>query len=379
MFLKQLCDISKDNIRKIISEIKIKKKVSELTLKKADFSLCPDSCEYKSKKSVKACNGINCSLINLKIVDNICEYENLSKDSLIEERFLQNPILGDKETIKLSKFQILEFIALHFLLKRKDGLIQNISFSELANLLGCSLNTVSYNSYVLCELGMISIEKKDIDTYDIKIIGYENYFNNKEEGGSGYITLTKVFLLNLLSLKKEDFSINVIRLALKELLEYDNKRINKIFAVNEDEKDYTNEKTIKEIRNFLPKRFHKKTILDIFNILKKANIFIINIKDRIISLKPTKSTNGYMFAIENYEEFSKAIMKKVETINELLKSNIKLSKDNSEKIIKLTNYFGLKHVENVLDSFIKSEDIRNSVTSAEDITLYVRQSLNKIS
>lgn len=382
MFLKDFCDISKDRINKIIDEFVIKKNISSLKLKKADYTLCPDSCENKCIKSANRCKSIDCPLLTLQLVtNNVKDNSNLSKDVVVEEGYSEHPLFGDKETIKLSKYQILQFIVFHFLAKRKDGLIKNVSFSEIAKLLNCSLNTVSVNSLILSELGLISFEKKDIDTYDVKIVGYEDYFKIKDEGGTGYIQITKEFLLNLLSLDKENFTVNIIRIALKELLDYDSKRIQKLYSIDEDENDYTNEKTIKELRKFLPKRFYKKTIINIFKALEKANIFICDIKDRIISLKPTKSANGHSLSIERRRQFSEFLKDKVDKINNLFKtkkSKFRIDEDDTKNLIDISIFFGLNNVNNVLDLFMTSDKAQDIVETGQDIGLYVRQRLNTL-
>ena len=376
MFLKDFCDISKERVNKIINEFVIKKRISNIILKKADYSLCPDSCENKYIKSSCKCKSINCPLLTLQSIDTVVTNTNdclkLSKDMIIKEEYKKHPVFGDKEIIKLSKYQILQFLTFHFLVKRKDGLIKNVSYSEIAKFLNCSLNTVSSNSLILKELGLVSIEKKDIDTYDIKIIGYEDYFRTKDEGGTGYIQITKEFLLNILSLDKDTFTVNVIRIALKELLDYDSKRIQKLYALDENENNYTNEKTIKELRDFLPKRFYKKTIIKIFNILEKANIFICKIKDRVISIKPTKLANGHILSNERRKQFSNALKEKVSKINNVLND------EDTKKLIDISIFFGLNNVNNVLDLFITSEKSQELIETGKDIALYVRQKLNMI-
>ena len=380
MFLRDFCDIGKEALKQIINGFEINIQPTAINIKKADFSLCPKSCEALCKKDASYCQKINCNLLNLKNITNeeaLLETENMSKDLIYEEVYSAEK----NKIVHLSKYQILEFLTLHFMVKRTDGLIKNVSFSKLAKFLNCSLNTVISNSYLLADYNLIAIQKVDVDTYDISICEYKNYFLTKEYGGKGYMQITKEVLTTLLSLDNKDLSINLVKTVLKELLDYSNKRISKIFDITEDEDNYTIEKNLKEIKKSLPKRFYKKTILKLYNKLKSLNLFNVDFVDRIIVMKPTNRADGYTIAKESKKRFFNIVKSKIEVLNKKLRkerSVVEITDSQVKGVVDLCTYYGVNNVCNILDLFQNSLKFKDRVEDGKLLPDLIRNQLSKI-
>ena len=169
------------------------------------------------------------------------------------------------------------------------SIIKNVDEREIAKLLGCSIKTVRANNQVLENEGLINVFKADSKKVNIRILGYKDRFLTAEEGGRGYLTLTKEALLYILKLEH----VNDIRLFLKLYFFID--RVSK-----EDGKTII---TVDELKTAFPEYISDKKITQMMEQL------IVACKKTISIFLVTKCSTEGSFAYKLNKDFNPAIVK----------------------------------------------------------------------
>lgn len=160
-------------------------------------------------------------------------------------------------TERLSKLQIKQFLLFHFIDIDRFGIVKNISLEKIANILGCSINTVKNNNKRLEELEYITFTNYYFGRFSAFIRDYPRYHLTKRDGGSGYLTMNKNIIMALIGID----DVNVLRLELRQLIKLDESNMN-----NSEDELLNGEYSYNDIRLFLPQyKSYKKAIKELSN------------------------------------------------------------------------------------------------------------------
>lgn len=180
---------------------------------------------------------------------------------------------GYQPRLKTNAIKLL--IAYHFFDIDSIGIIRNIDLQELADKLGCNIKTINNNNELLKEYGYIAYSKVDTGLVNVFLPGYEDYFKPASAGGRGFLNMSETVFDEILKID----SINVLRLALRELMEFD------LISHKTD----STEKSYKELKRMLPD-YCKRNIIQ--KASGKLSMFVTEVKDKIIRfiIKPEYDT-----------------------------------------------------------------------------------------
>lgn len=166
---------------------------------------------------------------------------------------------GDKK--KVCRNAILFFIMLHTMNPSKNGFINNVSISFIADKMNINVKTVYNCINILAKNEYIYADKISSGTYNFILLDYPSYFLKADKGGRGFIKINEDVIDSLLNIH----SILAFRLILRQLLEAD--------------KSKDTVKTYKELRLSLPAYCKRNVIKDklqnycssIFDIIMDSN------------------------------------------------------------------------------------------------------------
>lgn len=211
---------------------------------------------------------------------------------------------GYRPTLKTYAIKL--FMLYHFLQPDPLGLIKNIKIKDLADILGCTLQTIHNCNQTLVEYGYCYIGNTGWDDGHINVwlSEYKDYHKTAREGGRGYLTLSKTMFDSILTIT----SLNPLRLTIKGLLEIDNQA-----NVTTDTQART---TYKKLRYFLP-QYCKRNVIQ--KALEHDNpVFSIHLeKDAVIYKLPEKLGQAHLR--KEMEHHSAEIIKNhIEQLNKLL-------------------------------------------------------------
>lgn len=230
-----------------------------------NYSNCNKSCPFYSSKPGPDLSPNNsfckefCTKVSEKVVVTLDSTKSLMNNT--SKKYI--PGLPGRFTHS----QIIQFIYLHFL-AGKGGIRSHVSISKTAADLGLCTKTVSTNLEKFILEDLIYATKIDSDTYSIYLKDVKNYHLKKEQGGSGYIPVSKELLFELLSIK----NVNSLKLEIRKLLKYDSLRITK-------DSTKKGSMTFKDMSRFLPGHINYKRVIDqiidgassVFRLNKKAD------------------------------------------------------------------------------------------------------------
>lgn len=150
----------------------------------------------------------------------------------------ENNRYGYKPMLKSMAIKLL--LLFHFNHPNQFGVIDNVSFSECASLLGCNPRTIHNNLDILASYGYISYSKNDAKSFSLCLNDYESYYYPASKGGRGYIVMSAELFRQVLNID----NLMSLRIQLRELVELDNLSIRGSFsAIN---------KTYSEMKLALP-------------------------------------------------------------------------------------------------------------------------------
>lgn len=216
---------------------------------------------------------------NQKIVESVPVMQADGKTYELEEKVIyknEKNMYGELPKLNSGAFKL--FLLIHFYHPDKAGFIRQIDISELSEILSCSTRTIINNMRILSEAGYISFGKIDSTHYPILISGYPSYFCTADQGGRGYITLSRELFLQLSIL-----NVNELRIALRVLSSV---------SLSFKDQGSSLSSTFQDIHRWLPLYCKKGIITKCLEKLK--NIFDISIKAKSIRLiveEPFESRN----------------------------------------------------------------------------------------
>lgn len=189
-----------------------------------------------------------------------CPYENVEDEKLRQKLCELNCDIKPADQPKvfvqhkrLSKLQMLQLLYYHFLPIDSRGVILGISEKSVAQALNCTVRSVQNNNKVLEETGIIYSSNCGEGRINVMILPYKQYHATKEEGGSGYLSMSVEFFELLLHVK----NVNALRMELRKLLVYDNDTAKRIYGKSEVSHISKNDWKL-----FLPKYTHTQTKLE---------------------------------------------------------------------------------------------------------------------
>ncbi len=253
---------------------------------------------------------------------------------------------------RLSKYQLLQMITYHYFVDSR-GFAALISTKELAEHLGCTVRTIKNNNKRLQRLGLISFSEYGADLFSVEIKDYEKNHLTKEQGGTGYVQMTQSFMKALVSMD----NVNVMRLAIRALLKYDNE-------VHVEQKDVCIY-SYNDIKRFMPSNINHKKIID--ELMQKASdIFTVIAGDTHVSVQLKEEFNGKVQKTEKERLFTTEIYEQVDAINESFSEGEELLLTNQETddLVQMAMEYGINHVRQALavyPSYIQSPGTPDSI------------------
>lgn len=170
---------------------------------------------------------------------------------------------------RLATLPLKMLILLHFLYPDSNGFIKDIRIDQLAEKLNCHRTSIINVLNRLSEYGYISYCCPFENKLNIYLKQYKQYFFKANEGGRGYITLSRETLDELLKSK-----LNCLRISLRLL----------IHASRSKDDVFEKSMSYKEIKRFLPFYCKPNTIR---KALKNCSIFVIGILEKSKSISFT--------------------------------------------------------------------------------------------
>ena len=193
----------------------IEKTTKKLNKEKSGCSSCPI---FQLRKKMHESGSEE----NTEFIENCCAdcpqavYETCSET---QKKYVnETNMFGYQKTLKNNAIKLL--LVYHFLQPDSIGMIRDVGIKELAQLVGCTAETVRDNNQTLQNYGYICVCNSGLYDNHINVLltEYRDYHKTAAEGGTGYITMSAAMLNKILGIE----GINPLRLTLKGILEVDN-------------------------------------------------------------------------------------------------------------------------------------------------------------
>lgn len=180
---------------------------------------------------------------------------------------------GYQQTLKSNSIKLL--LAYHFMQPDSAGIVRDVGIRELAQLIGCTAETVRANNQLLQDYGYISICNSGLYDGHINVLltEYRDYHKTAAEGGTGYITMSSAMMDKILGIE----GLNPLRLTLKGILEVDNAS----YRSTADPGLSSAAATYKKLQGFLPK-YCRRGIIN--RALESSPVFHIEHDDKIVTI-----------------------------------------------------------------------------------------------
>lgn len=246
---------------------------------------------------------------------------------------------------KLSKLQIKQILLYHFLGVDNNGIVKNISINSIAQTLNCSTKSIKNNNKRLIELNYMCMALIDSDRFNILLMDYKHYHLPSYQGGTGYITMSKELMEEIIN----DSSVNSLRLKIRTLIAFDNKNI----YSDTVEKAYY---SYNDLKRFLPYYLRSKNII---NNLLDNKIFLYNIEK-----------DGIYFRLKNEYNWKLTKENIIITFSEEIKHNIEglnIKDKEMQDLYQMSIQYGLDKVKNALD-IIKNESKNITIRNIGGLT-----------
>lgn len=340
MPLKEIAKVGKRlliQIAGVCENYKVKEIVEEI-----DFHSCPVECglsQFNIERKKDIC--MNHCPFNQK--------KQFTKVAYMNERHrykIKQKTIVEHE--RLSKYQLLQLLTYHFFVD-SNGFASFVSVKALSEHLGCTKRTIKNNNKTLQRLGLISFSEYGADLFSMEIKGYKENHLTKEQGGTGYVQMSKTFLESIISMD----NVNVMRLSIRALLKYDTE----VEVAKKDSCIYS----YNDIKRFMPSNINHKKIIDEL-MEKTAEIFVILTTDTHISIQLKETHNGKIQKKEKEKLYSESIEKHAQHINEQMDDEELLSFDEKDMsdLVQLSMEYGFKSVQRAL--YVYVNHIRNTKT-----------------
>lgn len=326
----------------------------EKTVENIDFDACPSECALKGFDVEKKAD----------ICMNHCPFNRQLKTSKVVYMNERHKYSIKQSTVveheRLSKYQLLQLVTYHFFVDSR-GFASLISTKELAEHLGCTVRTIKNNNKELQRLGLIAFSEYGADLFSVEIKEYEKNHLTKEQGGTGYVQMTKSFMEAIVSMD----NVNVMRLAIRALLKYDNE-------VEMEKKDVCLY-SYNDIKRFMPSNINHKKIIDEL-MQKTASIFTIIASDNYISIQLKEQYNGKVQKKEKENAYTCEIVDYVDEINkELVQGDeILLTNKDTADLVQLAMEYGLNHVRMALSIYAPYIQSKSTPDTVQNIGGFIR-------
>lgn len=215
------------------------------------YSAFPDSDEYR-KEYAKCLGCPSGSYLRTAHIERAKKEHGIGTDSPQDAE--TKTYINEKNRYgyakRLKRQGILLYLLYHMASPDEFGIVSDIAIKDIARELGCSEKAVRYNNRLLEEYGYIKTSPSIIPgAVHVLLPEYPSYFRKANEGGRGFITLSKDLFHSL----KEIRSTNQLRIMLKVMLVTDGK----------NELHTSFQQSYADLRRFLP-GYCKR------NVIKKA-------------------------------------------------------------------------------------------------------------
>ena len=253
-----------------------------------NYIIVYETAERKLDEQKSGCSGCpvceaKCRMRECGIDDAVnfldCKCEGCSQAVFVENYTESKKYINEKnkygyqQTLKSNPIKLL--LAYHFMQPDSIGMIKDVSIKELAQLLGCTAETIKSNNRMLQDYGYICICNSGL--YDghinVMLMEYKDYHKTAAEGGTGYITMSASMMNKILGIK----GINSLRLTLKGILEVDNAS----YRSTEDPELSSATATYKKLQGFLPGYCKRNVIIKALQ--GKSPIFNFEYDDKIVT------------------------------------------------------------------------------------------------
>lgn len=244
---------------------------------------------------------------------------------------------GDKE--RLAAIPLMFWLYLHYLSPDKEGLVRDVSLRDAADTIGCSSKAVRNAVKTLSDAGYIYASTIYCGVVTVMLAQYRNYFNDRENSGTGYVEISSENFLSLVSivsdrkkraLKREDEQykdnslVNKLRLKLRCILMCDQSL--HMFAAGK-KAGASVLKTVDEMLSYLPGYIYGKKML---SLLKESfsDILRVEVEEEKKSVKITPLYNDFS-GRQDREDQLLSMKQDVERI--LMRKNSAIHQFNSSK------------------------------------------------
>lgn len=286
---REIGRIGKSIIARIVGLERNYKKIEISTIR--DYSTCSKNCPfYKFKATQDNCpQNEYCKKHCEKVTKKIPSISYVNEKHHYNLKFVP---------AGMSKSQIKQFLYYHFLPIDDNGIIQYISTSQTASVLGCTEKTIKTNLDKFVDCNLLSYTKINSDLYTLYLPDYKKYHLSKYQGGTGYVQLAKEAFHEVLNIN----NVNALRLELRRILKFDNDYIKYKDSDIDLDLDFCSTYTFEEIKRIMPDHInYRGAISDVLN--KTSKIFDVTQQDSAITFKLKNEYNSHFLKESKYLNF----------------------------------------------------------------------------
>lgn len=139
------------------------------------------------------------------------EYKTVVKEKYVNEK----NVFGYSPRLKAIAIKVL--VLYHFLEPNEQGIIHDVSYSEIAKMLNCTSKSIHNANNTLQEYGYIYCTPIGKHAHQVLLREYTTYHQPANQGGRGYITMNQEFFSEIIKIK----DLNQLRLSLRIALDVD--------------------------------------------------------------------------------------------------------------------------------------------------------------
>ena len=334
----RIAKINKNLYTAILDGIIVNNKIQYI-----DYNSCSNTCPFKDKKNKTAC--LSCDKLNLSVEEGL-DYKD---KCLVFSKDLEDFNL-DKEYIKLSKSQILQYISLYYIPSDSNGRTDYILEQDIADLIKRSKKTVRRNMELFKNLGLIDYAMEYKGIYKIDIKEYKEAFTQK----IGTINIPFEFFKKLLNLNVDEIRSSLM------LFKIDSETKGALLGKKAYRINYKIEAVVgfnKIKRIFAKGKNYKKYITETLSKLK--GVFIFNdITNTFPNIRYSISTKHNPFLQDSAKNIMDKLIDNMNTYYKQFESETRTKINPSDKmklideVILLSDIYGEKSLINVLNNFV---------------------------
>lgn len=216
--VKEIAKVGKRFIKKLIGIADVRKRIEFVPVPANQLPnhhlTCPFlrlNSEFNTTKGTKLCHE-HCSQ-DIRTVERVVYVDE-------DDKYISHSLAKG-----LSKLQIKQLLLYHFLHIDSQGIIKHLFVKDIACMLGCHPRSVRYNNRVFEETGLAFVSYVNLsngkECFSVALKDYSTHHLSKDEGGEGFFRVSKNAFAELLSID----NVNVLRLELFKLMQYDNDTI----------------------------------------------------------------------------------------------------------------------------------------------------------